>query len=170
MTPFDPARAARSIVSSDAPARPCDRVRRPAGELALALAVALALASTPSTAAPIACPAAIVETPAVTSLWPGWAADVRAGRRLLASAAVYVSRGSERGDLAPDAGRSQGRADTSTWSLQPGDGDVYWVGCSYANTSATLFQRIPESARRCSAAYEIGKTGRRLQGRAVDCE
>ncbi|MEP6501952.1 MAG: STY0301 family protein [Betaproteobacteria bacterium] len=161
----------RRALASEASSLPHDRtgfVRLPNPRIGLA---ALALASSMrATAAPIACPAAIVETPAVTSVWPGWAAEVRAGRRVLASAAIYVSRGSERGVVAPDASHASGRDERSTWSLQPGEGDVYWVGCSYADTSATLFQRIPETARRCSAAYENGITGRRLQGRAVDCE
>ena len=73
---------------SPAPAAPDAGSGRHAPARALARrlgpAVLLALASGHAAATPIACPVAIVETPAVTSVWPGWAADVRAGRRLLA--------------------------------------------------------------------------------------
>lgn len=127
----------------------------------------------PARAATITCPPAMVETPVVSSLLKGWEIDVRAGRRTLAGAAIHVSRGSERQGVAPDvtspSGRS-GRQEVAAWTIAPSEGEVYWVACSYGNTSALLLQRVPETARRCFATYDIGNAGRRLGVQSVECQ
>ena len=132
---------------------------------------ALALAAAGSArAATITCPPALVETPVVSSLLKGWEVDVRAGRRTLADAAIHVSRGSERHGVAPDATRPSGQQEVAAWTIAPSEGEIYWVACSYGNTSALLMQRVPDAARRCVASYEVTKAGRRLNVGPVECE
>jgi hypothetical protein len=121
-------------------------------------------------AATITCPPMLVETPIVQSMLAGWDVDVRAGHRTLSDAAIHVSRGSDRGGVAPDTTTLYGHQQISTWSLNPGDGNVYWVACSYGNTSALLLQKVPETARRCVASVDVLKTGRRLNVRPVTCD
>jgi hypothetical protein len=118
----------------------------------------------------LTCPPALVETPIVSSLLAGWDVEVRTGRRTLSDAAIQVSRGSERGGVAPDAVTQSGREESATWTLSPGDGSVYWVACSYGNTSALLLQRVPDTARRCVATHEVLKSGRQLNVQPVRCE
>ena len=146
--------------------------RDPATPLRRAGAVGFALLfAVPAEAAiTITCPPILVETPIVQSMLAGWEVDVRAGRRTLADAAIQVSRGSERGGVAPDSTHQSDRQETSVWSLSPGDGSVYWVACSYGNTSALLLQKVPEAARRCVASVDVLKTGRRLNVRPVTCD
>ena len=117
----------------------------------------------------ITCPPAMVETPVVSSLLKGWEVDVRAGRRTLAGAAIHVSRGSERRGVAPDATSRSGRQEVAAWTIAPSDGETYWVACSYGDTSALLLQRVPETARRCFATYDVGNAGRRLGVQSVEC-
>ena len=131
----------------------------------LALATALC-----ARAATITCPPAMVETPVVSSLLNGWEVDVRAGRRTLAGAAIHVSRGSERHGVAPDATSQSGRREVAAWTIAPSDGEIYWIACSYGNTSALLMQRVPETARRCFATYDVGNAGRRLGVQSVECQ
>jgi hypothetical protein len=143
------------------------------GVIALALFAATsahAATTTSTTATTITCPPMLVETPVVSSLLAGWEVDVRAGRRTLSGAAVHVSRGSDRGGVPPDATAQSGRQETAWWTLSPGDGSVYWVACSYGNTSALLLQRIPDTARRCVASHEVLKSGRQLNVQPVRCE
>jgi hypothetical protein len=143
--------------------------RRALAHLALgSLACATPAASHAATT--ITCPPVLVETPIVQSLLAGWEVDVRVGRRPLSDAAIQLSRGSDRGGVAPDATTQAGRQETATWWLSPGDGNIYWVACSYGNTSALLLQKVPETARRCVASYDVLKTGRRLNVRPVTCE
>ena len=132
-----------------------------------ALAFAAPLAAR---AATITCPPAMVETPVVSSLLNGWEVDVRAGRRTLAGAAIHVSRGSERHRVAPDATSRSGRQEVAAWTISPSDGEVYWIACSYGDTSALLVQRVPETARRCFATYDTGNAGRRLGVQSVECQ
>jgi len=139
---------------------------RRAGAIGLALLAALSARA----ATTITCPPILVETPIVQSMLAGWEVDVRAGRRTLADATIQVSRGSARGGVAPDTTQQSGRQEISSWSLNPGDGDVYWVACSYGNTSALLLQKVPETARRCVASADVLKTGRRLNVRPVTCD
>jgi hypothetical protein len=139
------------------------------GAIALALFVAtIAHATAPGTT--ITCPPALVETPVVSSLLAGWEVDVHAGRRTLSGAAIHVSRGSDRGGAPPDATAQSGHQETAWWTLSPGDGSIYWVACSYGNTSALLLQRLPDTARRCVATHEVLKSGRQLNVQPVRCE
>jgi len=132
--------------------------------------LALATAQSSHAATTITCPPILVETPIVQSMLAGWEVDVRAGRRPLSDVAIQLSRGSDRGGVAPDAATQSGRQETATWSLSPGDGNVYWVACSYGNTSALLLQKVPETARRCVARYDVLKSGRRLDVWPVTCD
>ena len=156
------ARAAPRESARACPPRPSCRAFRRA---ALAL-----LAGASAHAATITCPPQLVETPVVSSMLAGWDVDVRAGRRMLAGAAIQVSRGSERQGVAPDATRQSGRQETVAWTLAPGDGEIYWVACSYGNTSALLLQRVPDTARRCVASYDVLNSGRHLNVRPVACD
>lgn len=131
----------------------------------------LALAATlPARAATITCPPVMVETPVVSSLLKGWEVDVRAGRRTLAGAEIQVSRGSERHGVAPDATSQSGRQEVAAWTIAPSDGEIYWVACSYGNTSALLLQRVPDTARRCVASYDVVRPGQRLGVGPVECQ
>ena len=132
---------------------------------ALALAAGL-----PARAATITCPPVMVETPVVSSLLKGWDVEVRAGRRTLSGASILVSRGSDRRGPAPDVTSQAGRQETAAWTIAPSDGEIYWVACSYGNTSALLLQRVPETARRCVAHYDVLATGRHLNVRPVECD
>jgi hypothetical protein len=149
------------------PLRPLSQPRIAA--LALASLAALSAHAGPVVTT-VTCPPALVETPVVSSMIPGWEVEVRGGRRTLADAAVQVSRGSDRGGVAPDATAQSGREETAWWTLAPGDGSVYWVACSYGNTSALLLQRIPDTARRCAATHDVLKSGRHLNVQPVRCE
>ena len=131
--------------------------------------VALA-ASLSAHAATITCPPAMVETPVVSSLLKDWEVEVRAGQRTLAGAEIHVSRGSERHGVAPDATRQSGRQEVAAWTISPSDGEIYWVACSYGNTSALLLQRVPDTARRCVASYDVVRSGRHLDVRPVECQ
>ena len=133
------------------------------------LAGLLLLVATAAHAATITCPPVLMETPVVNSMLSGWDVDVRAGQRTLADAAIHLSRGSDRGGVAPDVTRRAGAQEMSTWTLAPGDGDVYWVACSYGNTSALLLQKVPETARRCVAVHDVLNSGRHLNVRPVEC-
>jgi hypothetical protein len=137
---------------------------------ASAALLALAAAVPARAAVTITCPPALIETPVVSSLQAGWEVDVRAGRRPLSDAAIQLSRGSERGGVPPDAVSQSGRGESATWTLSPGDGSVYWVACSYGNTSALLLQRVPDTARRCLATHDVLKSGRNLNVQPVRCE
>lgn len=151
-------------------ARPATRAPAPCSLRVGATGLALLAVHAARAASTITCPPNLVETPIVQSMLAGWEVDVQAGRRPLADATIQLSRGSARGSVVPDATQQSGRREISTWSLNPGDGDVYWVACSYGNTSAMLLQKVPETARRCVASADVLNTGRRLNVRPVTCE
>ena len=127
-------------------------------------------AGLPARGATITCPPVMVETPVVSSLLKGWDVEVRAGRRTLSGASILVSRGSDRRGPAPDFTNQAGRQETAAWTITPADGEIWWVACSYGNTSALLLQRVPDTARRCVASYDVLATGRHLNVRPVECD
>ena len=128
------------------------------------------LAAEPASAATVTCPPAVIETPVVSSLLKGWDVEVRAGRRTLSGVSIVVSRGSDRRAPAPDTTRLAGRQQTTTWTIAPADGEIWWIACSYGNTSALLLQRVPETARRCVASDDVLASGRHLNVRPVECD
>lgn len=144
--------------------------RPPSRAGAFALKFALLAVPTAQAATGITCPPTLVETPVVSSLLSGWEVEMRAGRRTLSDAAVHVSRGSDRGAVPPDAATQSGREESDWWTLSAGEGRVYWVACSYGNTSALLLQRIPDAARHCVATHDVLKSGRHLNVRPVRCD
>ena len=147
-----------------------ERVRSARYARRAGLAGLLLVAGAAARPATITCPPILLETPVVNSMLSGWDVDVRAGRRTLADAAIHLSRGSDRGGVAPDVTRRAGAQEMSSWTLEPGDGDVYWVACSYGNTSALLLQKVPETARRCVAIHDVLNSGRHLNVRPVECD
>ena len=130
------------------------------------LLVVVSMSASPAT---ITCPPVLLETPVVNSMLAGWDVDLHAGRRTLAGTAIHVSRGSDRRGVAPDEMRVSGHDEMASWTLSPGDGEIYWVACSYGNTSALLLQRVPEKARRCVARSELLQSGRHLNVQPVEC-
>lgn len=130
----------------------------------------LAVAALPAQATTITCPPTLLETPVVDSMLAGWEADVHAGRRTLSGAAIQVTRGSDHHGVAPDGTQLAGHDETATWTLAPTDGEMYWVACSYGNTSALLLQRVPEKARHCVARSSLLASGRHMSVESVQCD
>ena len=130
----------------------------------------LAVAALPAQSTTITCPPTLLETPVVDSMLAGWEADMHAGRRTLSGAAIHVSRGSDRHGVAPDGTQMAGHDETATWTLAPTDGEMYWVACSYGNTSALLLQRVPDNARRCVARSAPVPSGRHINVASVQCD
>lgn len=118
----------------------------------------------------INCPANLSETPSVLSLDPMWTIAATAGERPLDTVGVYWGSPEQRGAQVPDDTQKKKSLETLTWRLPKADGGQYWIGCSYTNTTAMLYQKIAPTYSQCLATYTLLPTGRRLRLAAMHCK
>ena len=118
----------------------------------------------------IRCPANLMETPGVVSPDPLWTIAATTGERPLDSVGVYWGSTDQRGAQVPDDTQKIKSLETVTWQLPKADGGHYWVGCSYTNTTAMLYQKIVPTYSRCTATYTLLPSGRRLRLAAMLCQ
>lgn len=55
--------------------------------------------------------------------------------------------------LAPDTEQKKSSGIVASWALPP-SADGYWVTCLYAETSATVGQKLPDDVRSCLVEYD----------------
>lgn len=132
--------------------------------------IGLMLGSSVSVAEPIRCPDSISETPTVLSNEKSWIAVVKTGDRPLERVGVYLGSLTEYGAQVPDNTETSKKSETVTWNLNRFPEDSFWIACSYAETSAMLFQPLAASIKQCVATYELLPTGRRQKLAAVNCQ
>jgi len=118
----------------------------------------------------IRCPANLMETPGAVSPDPLWTIAATTGERPLDSVGVYWGSTDQRGAQVPDDTQKKKSLETVTWQLPKADGGHYWLGCSYTNTTAMLYQKIAPTYSRCAATYTLLSSGRRLRLAAMLCQ
>jgi hypothetical protein len=101
----------------------------------------------------IQCPLSITETPMVSADTTKWSAVTTAGERQLQNVSVYNGTLSDYSSQVPDDTQEFKTHDLVTWNLVRGQKVTFWVGCSYLDTSAILFQKIKRSATSCTASF-----------------
>lgn len=134
----------------------------------LSATVLLALAL-PASAAPLRCPPAITETPSVAPPGSHWTVVATAGQRPLEHAGIYLRTGSDYGAQVPDSTRRKKRDEFISWKLPAPGRESYWLGCSYAGTTARLFVQVKPEARVCTVTYSLLPTGKRQRVKGIDC-
>jgi len=143
--------------------------------LKLALVIPLAVLcllsiSSPSVAGEIKCPSSITETPTVSISDKRWTVVANSGERPLETARIYLGTLSEYGAQVPDSTKRTKRRETVTWNIQRSPTDTFWVGCSYAETTAVLFQELDSSVKVCVATYDLLSSGRGQRLSTLDCQ
>jgi hypothetical protein len=128
--------------------------------IALLLALCQPFAAHTAFAANIVCPHSIVETPNVSTEEKGWIVVAPTGKRRLHDVDIYfgnISNHLELGKQVPDSETSSKTKETATWVLprNKDENDTYWIGCSYLDTSAILFQKVDAAVTKCVATYDF---------------
>jgi hypothetical protein len=139
-----------------------------AGLVVATLGLAVAAHAAPQV---LTCPASLQEQPQVREVPAPWQLGNPAGERPLERAAIFLGAGAAMLDAqVPDATeRSKGREQVR-WRLLRGEGDTFWLGCTYTGTSAMLVQPLAAELTRCVVTYELLATGRRSRLERVQCE
>ena len=121
------------------------------------LAFCLSFVAHTAVAANIVCPESIVETPKVLTDEKSWTTVAPTEKRRLENAGIYSGSISDRGAQVPDSETSSKTKETVTWQLprdkDENDTNTYWIGCSYLDTSAILFQKVDAAVTKCVATY-----------------
>jgi len=123
-----------------------------------AAASCLLLKVFPTFSAEIECPASIVETPSVSINDKVWTVVTKTGERPLEQVGIYQSRTDTAdvyGAQVPDSTNTAKRQEVSTWNLIHSPSDIFWVGCSYAGTTAIVLKQLAPDIKQCVATYEL---------------
>lgn len=118
----------------------------------------------------IQCPSSITETPMVTTNTTKWSAVTSTGERQLQNVSVYNGTLSDYSSQVPDEIQEFKTHDLVTWNLVRGPKETFWVGCSYLDTSAILFQKIKRSATSCTATFAPLPNGKKQLLTAFSCK
>lgn len=125
----------------------------------LLLALCLPFVSHTALADNIVCPPSIIETPSVSTAEKSWTAVAPTGTRWLHDVDIYFGGLSDPGKQVPDSDISSKTRVTVTWVLprakDENDTRTYWIGCSYLDTSAILFQKVDAAVTKCVATYDF---------------
>lgn len=120
-------------------------------------------------AAEIHCPASINETPNISNKYIQWTVVANSGERPLERAGVYLGIPPDYGAQVPDSTKSDKKKETVTWKISRANSDLFWIGCSYVGTTATLFQQIGNTIEVCTATYDLLPSGKRLRLYTLEC-
>lgn len=135
----------------------------------LAVSLGLFLLPFATSAATIECPRSITEKPMVSIANSAWSVVAHSGERQVEQAGVYIGIGKEYGAQVPDSTKTVNREEHVTWRM-PGPGsETYWLGCSYAGTSAMLVIALNPETQSCMATYTLLPTGKRQRLKRIDC-
>jgi hypothetical protein len=134
-----------------------------------AMLSALLFASLPSNAATIQCPRSITEKPTVSSADPAWSVVAVSGERQVQHAGVYTGIAAEYGAQVPDSTTTTDREERVTWHIPKRDSETFWIGCSYAGTTAMLTIELKPGMESCVASYALLPSGKRQRLKHIDC-
>ncbi len=119
----------------------------------------------------IECPASIKPTASVSIVPPGWSVVSGEASSPYDSLAIFDGNPGELASLVPDRDLPDvkiGARGEAEWDFEGGAKNI-WVGCSYARTTVSLAQAIPDGVVKCRVQATHEKDGWQLASKVV-CE
>jgi hypothetical protein len=84
---------------------------------------------------------------------PDWAVSYSGYETALAGVTIFEGPPAEQASLVPDNEKTVGDNVIQTWRLTRSDRG-YWLQCNYANTTAQIARRLPDSIARCDVVLD----------------
>ncbi|MFP8968003.1 STY0301 family protein [Pokkaliibacter sp. CJK22405] len=141
-------------------------MKHTAGVLSLPLVFLLCA---PCLADTLHCPASITEQPQVQATAAPWVIKTEQAARRLDRVEIVVGPLEEPSVQVPDATTTEGTTQTDRWELVGNGEQEYLLGCRYLDTSAVLYQSLPEHDSVCEASYQLTPQGQRQSVISVNC-
>lgn len=131
--------------------------------------------TTLATGQTFSCPESIIEQAhvdqsSVDAVAQGWQVSVLKGSRYLESASIYLEHQGEYGAQVPDHTTTKASKEVLTWNISQAPDFTFFVGCSYTNTSAVLYEKIDSRFKKCVLTYELLPTGSRQKVGSIKCK
>ena len=95
-----------------------------------------------------ACPATVAVEQKASAPAPDWAVSYSGYETAVAGVTIFDGPPAQQASLVPDSEKPSGDNIIQVWQLPKSDRG-YWLQCNYANTTAQISRRLPESVRRC---------------------
>ena len=117
------------------------------------MAFACAIAPAHFARAESACPATVTVDQRASAPAPDWTVSYSGYQTAVAGVTIFDGPPSQQASLVPDSEKPSGDNLVQIWQLPKSDRG-YWLQCNYANTTAQIARRLPESVSRCDVVYD----------------
>lgn len=119
----------------------------------------------------IECPASVKPTASISIVPSGWSVVAGEASSTFDSLAIFDGNPNELASLVPDRDLPNTKVGThgdAEWDFEGGAKNI-WVGCTYARTTVSLAQAIPDGVVKCRVQATHESTGWQLAPKVV-CE
>lgn len=117
----------------------------------------------------IQCPSSITEKPSVEHDYLNWNVVTKSDERHLEGIGIYLRYDDQYSSQVPYTDEQKKNKQIVSWRIEHTPEFTYWVGCSYIDTSAILYQQINKNAKTCTVTYELTKYGKKLSVEDIKC-
>jgi hypothetical protein len=117
------------------------------------LAFAVAVAPAHLALAESACPKTIAVEQKASAPAADWNVSYSGYETALQGVTIFDGPPAQQASLVPDSEKSSGDNVIQIWRLTKNDRG-YWLRCNYANTTAQIARRLPDSITRCDVVYD----------------
>ena len=100
-----------------------------------------------------ACPRTIAVEQRASAPAPDWNVSYSGYETAIQGVTIFEGPPAEQASLVPDNEKTAGDNVIQTWRLPKSDRG-YWLQCNYANTTAQITRRLPDSIARCDVVYD----------------
>jgi hypothetical protein len=114
----------------------------------ISIVFACAIAQACFAQAESACPATVAVEQRASAPAPDWTVSYSGYETAVAGVTFFDGPPSQQASLVPDSEKPSGDNIIQVWQLAKSDRG-YWIQCNYANTTAQISRRLPDSVRRC---------------------
>lgn len=116
------------------------------------VALAFAIAPAQIALADSACPQTIAVEQRASARSADWNVSYSGYETAIQGVTIFEGAPAEQASLVPDNEKTSGENVIQTWRLAKSDRG-YWLQCNYANTTAQITRRLPDSIARCDVVY-----------------
>jgi hypothetical protein len=119
----------------------------------ISFAFTFAIAAAQIALADSACPRTIAVEQKASAPALDWSVSYSGYETAIQGVTIFEGPPAEQASLVPDNEKTSGDNVIQTWRLTKSDRG-YWLQCNYANTTAQIARRLPDSITRCDVVYD----------------
>lgn len=116
------------------------------------------------------CPPSIIVTEQIVTLPENWEGYIMPREHYLDSVMFSDGHPSTLSTLVPDKTTEKKGKSVSTWLFPSKDSGGLWLSCTYYNTNAIYYKRLPNGTKSCDVTSKLTKSGTYLHIESIVCK